>query len=676
LITDKDINNYPIALNATEYIDSYNIENEQDYYYGIFPCKVDINGKPNFYNIDKENTICSIAYMMLPGKVSEFEVIPSIKYITIKWKDPIDIDLKETVLVRKLDSEPTSPYDGIIIIEQKKYVEYQITQEDTLYSIAMKFYNDGTKWEKIYQDNQSIIGKNPNSITPGQILKIFDSLITIQQENIIIDNSVSSNRKYYYKCFPRNINNNYQLNCECKEGQLLEEDYNDLYFKLTDLIKITNLNISYEKIDNNTANIILNWINPDEIICTYHKLTNIMIRYSYDHPPLHVEDGEEVGIIDIINNQFEHLITSELDTFNIYYTLFIRDESGVYILGVNGQIAINLKAPGLVQESSISILRIDNKIGLNWTDPEDEDWKGTKIVKKIGLEPTSADDGIVILDSIIKNQYQTDYYFDITSKIEDETIYYKIYSYAIKDQYNTGTTVEIPIISMSNTASNLNVTLDSNNNIAITFNDPTDVNWHTKIVRKKGEYPSSITDGDLIIDTITTAKNEYSINPYLEKINIDDITLGIDYYYKAFTYNNNNIIDHIINNTQIQSSINNIDFANYNDYSNFISWENWYIDVNNGDKLFVEATEDTAELVLKDIIILSGCTGEIILTLEVSNGSRLSVYNNDVLIKTITNGGQYSIGLFSGINSIKINYKKLTQHGYCSISDLAIKYIK
>jgi nucleoid-associated protein YgaU len=51
---------------------------------------------------------------------------------------------------------------------------YTVQPRDTLWGIAEKFYGkgNGMKWTKIYEDNKGVIGPNPNTIYPGQVLTI------------------------------------------------------------------------------------------------------------------------------------------------------------------------------------------------------------------------------------------------------------------------------------------------------------------------------------------------------------------------------------------------------------------------------------------------------------------------------------------------------------------------
>ena len=49
---------------------------------------------------------------------------------------------------------------------------YTVKKGDCLWSIAKKFYSNGSKYTVIYNANKGVIGGNPNLIYPGQILTI------------------------------------------------------------------------------------------------------------------------------------------------------------------------------------------------------------------------------------------------------------------------------------------------------------------------------------------------------------------------------------------------------------------------------------------------------------------------------------------------------------------------
>lgn len=52
--------------------------------------------------------------------------------------------------------------------------DYTIRRGDTLSSIALRAYGDGSEvsWQVIYDANQAVIGDDPDRLTPGQVLYI------------------------------------------------------------------------------------------------------------------------------------------------------------------------------------------------------------------------------------------------------------------------------------------------------------------------------------------------------------------------------------------------------------------------------------------------------------------------------------------------------------------------
>ncbi|MBO8169355.1 MAG: LysM peptidoglycan-binding domain-containing protein [Thermoanaerobacteraceae bacterium] len=49
---------------------------------------------------------------------------------------------------------------------------YTVKPGDTLWVIAKKTLGDGSRWRDIYNANVSVIGKDPNVLKPGQVLRI------------------------------------------------------------------------------------------------------------------------------------------------------------------------------------------------------------------------------------------------------------------------------------------------------------------------------------------------------------------------------------------------------------------------------------------------------------------------------------------------------------------------
>ena len=61
-----------------------------------------------------------------------------------------------------------------VAVQETKEVRveiYEIQKGDTLWAIAKKFYGDGNKYKKIFEDNKEVI-KDPDKIYPGQKIRI------------------------------------------------------------------------------------------------------------------------------------------------------------------------------------------------------------------------------------------------------------------------------------------------------------------------------------------------------------------------------------------------------------------------------------------------------------------------------------------------------------------------
>ncbi len=61
--------------------------------------------------------------------------------------------------------------DSISAEESASVQFYTVEKNDTLQKISQKFYKTTRKWQKIFEANRDIL-KNPNSIRPGQVIKI------------------------------------------------------------------------------------------------------------------------------------------------------------------------------------------------------------------------------------------------------------------------------------------------------------------------------------------------------------------------------------------------------------------------------------------------------------------------------------------------------------------------
>lgn len=100
--------------------------------------------------------------------------------------------------------------------------------------------------------------------------------------------------------------------------------------------------------------------------------------------------------------------------------------------GTNNQ---PLKAP-----SNLKVLMNNTtSVQITWTDPENEysqpsgaligEWMFTRIVRKIGSAPVNANDGELIVESAVKNQYQSTPFIDSNSIVLGTTYYYAAFAF-------------------------------------------------------------------------------------------------------------------------------------------------------------------------------------------------------------------------------------------------------
>ena len=94
-----------------------------------------------------------------------------------------------------------------------------------------------------------------------------------------------------------------------------------------------------------------------------------------------------------------------------------------------------------VDVTNLNITVGDKQLTISWNDPDDVEngvWAGSKLVRKVGGYPISEEDGTVVVDSTVRNQYSTGY-ID-TNLINGETYYYQVFPYSDKGKVNTNET--------------------------------------------------------------------------------------------------------------------------------------------------------------------------------------------------------------------------------------------
>lgn len=120
-----------------------------------------------------------IRFIVTTANINMLVLIPEFTY----WPSPpgspgeiqFSISLKEYRMpVVKKWTQPSPPSNKQRPPKQKEQPKtYVVRKGDSLWAIAKRIYDDGSKWKKIYEANKKVIGKNPNLIYPGQKLVIL-----------------------------------------------------------------------------------------------------------------------------------------------------------------------------------------------------------------------------------------------------------------------------------------------------------------------------------------------------------------------------------------------------------------------------------------------------------------------------------------------------------------------
>jgi hypothetical protein len=331
-------------------------------------------------------------------------------------------------------------------------------------------------------------------------------------------------------------------------------------------ILITNVDIIRARL---TVN--LSWADPDDI-----NWKGTIVVKKFDSPPTSISDGSVIINTTIKdqyrNNPYIDSITSNDLGKTVYYKFHSYDGFNQYNEGYTKSLLITTTSPSLV--SNVNVIRTSQAVNLKWTDSNDYDWAGTKIVRSTNRCPLTINEtgSTIILDSTIRNQYQNTPYIDEISIADiDKVFYYTLFSYDVYGTYNNGVPVEMlsPQLNITNL-----VLIPTTLSITLTWNDPNNDDWvGTRVIRKEGSAPINQNDG-IFIENIT-ARNKYQDTPLIDATAVENKI----YFYGIFPYNNlgyynisplnvvsGNIIDSIMpaTNFNLTSTLNSITVS-YND---------------------------------------------------------------------------------------------------------------
>lgn len=193
--------------------------------------------------------------------------------------------------------------------------------------------------------------------------------------------------------------------------------------------------------------VFLRFTDPEDKTGTYKGQSYPVAQYAgtkvvikQGSAPTNHMDGTTVANYTTRN---QHSVNSNILKFTVptegnwSVTIFNYTSSGVYSVGYSSSAQINFTPLGNVKMLSVANNKLD--VTVTWGDPDDvthfletehtvATWAGTKLVRKEGSEPTDENDGVLLIDSTVRNQYLTSGYED-KALVEGVKYYYKLFPY-------------------------------------------------------------------------------------------------------------------------------------------------------------------------------------------------------------------------------------------------------
>ncbi len=276
--------------------------------------------------------------------------------------------------------------------------------------------------------------------------------------------------------------------------RLKEETYVDLFFengmqgyKRTDLIAVRYEKDSVTNIESASLVVIKGvpteevYVSPEKVtgdIINEHALQNDTLLYKVNFDGLGIQEPERVfstvptletmkkDTVEQIRRDAEKAIqdmsysVDELvplfgtdsptpETQGRLKQFFVNTENGeLFVCTEEGETYTWIKIGGglggvpLSDCKNLALKESNDKLTLTWTDPENivfngetiAAWEGTKVVRKEGSSPVSVEDGILITDSKVKDQYAVDGLQD-TDVVADTQYNYALFPYTAKNVY-------------------------------------------------------------------------------------------------------------------------------------------------------------------------------------------------------------------------------------------------
>lgn len=418
-----------------------------------------------------------------PGNVKFLTQVPLNREILLTWENPTDSDLQGIKVVRKTNNYPNHP--------------------------------DET----------------------GPNIQVFDlDPSTVE----LWDTGLVNNVFYYYWLFPYDSNGNYNT-----------QEYNKISTYPTSFAIPDGSGFKTES-TNQGEQVRVSWTNAQDetgkvfmfrqLFYSTKPLTDLNREDCTNDPDVYTLDstnGSGQGAQDL----YLHDTSTYEHNTKLYYKLYMAfDVSGrtYYSNGLDSSVRlIDNMPPGDQTFSNTTVF--ESYMSFNITDPIDDDWAGTYIIRKQGNnQPTNINDGEIQRVNNIRNRYESsEVFFDDTNVAVNIPYTYKLFPFDKQGNINyTSDSITLTPLPDPKQVTNFQQTTPSRNSVKLTWNNPSVQNFEnwqeTIIVRNTTNIPIDINDGAQIFSTTDRTEGEF--------IDIG-MTVDIKYYYRQFTKDiNDNII--------------------------------------------------------------------------------------------------------------------------------------
>lgn len=172
---------------------------------------------------------------------------------------------------------------------------------------------------------------------------------------------------------------------------------------------------------------------------------------------------------------------------------------------VNGKTVVFISAGGgggipLANPTNISITNQDEAAAICWTDPPNvivdmetiATWVGTLVVRKAGAAPQSKTDGVIVVDSRVRDQYASTGFVD-TGLTNGVTYYYGIFPYTTQNVYNYNSVAQFSPAAIYPTAVSDFAASGGNAQATVTWTTPQDASSVNIVVSATGEADRTFT---------------------------------------------------------------------------------------------------------------------------------------------------------------------------------------